>query len=58
MNLNNIERRMRNDGYSEEYIERVIDDYVDYWIEDNKDRELIERREAPVKGGHGDAEHP
>lgn len=46
MNLNNIERRMRDDGYSEEYIERIIDDYVDHWIEDNKDRELIEKREA------------
>lgn len=50
MNLNRLERSMRNQGYSEEYIERVVDDYVDRWIEDMKDRELIERREAqPTK---------
>lgn len=46
MNLYRLEHRMRSDGYSEEYIERVIDDLVDHWIEDEKDRELIEMREA------------
>lgn len=48
MNLNRLERSMRNQGYSDEYIERVVDDYVDRWIEDMKDRELIERREAQL----------
>ncbi len=50
MNLYRLESRMRRDGYSDDYIERVVDDYVDRWIEDQKDRELIERRETPVKG--------